>query len=715
MPGIKVFIAPAAPCRVSHVLIRLLMVLTVGTIALACFGPISSPDFWWQLAEGRQMLATQRVNTSPLHAFGLPSSPFANEYIIYDVLIALAHKVIGMPGLRVLFGIVNILPFVLVSGIWLRCRRDFRFSDWFALALAAALLFVRLRQRPEIIGSVLFVGLGLILLLRGFPSYLSHFQYFIVGVILCLWSNFHSSFIIGLGVVGLWASETAWRNRARQDFKKSVLSGLCLIAVAVTGAVINPVGLNRLSAPLSLQTNFWSIAITDEMWPIPLHWYWAISIILFFGSYVWFFGRSERRPLWLLVIFIATALLALISQRHVNLLGCVMLLLFVYRITCDAEPGQSNLDNTFALACRTVFSLAMVAVLSTVLFFLVRHEIKQWHQENWAFSNEHYAPDALEELHRREPQGTPFLAGTMVSAYMQGRPEYRLRPLIDTGLSRFSNDTAKFFFYLDNQPSALRLALQQLDINYVVVSRQNAHWAVVLNGIPDWSIAFVSANGILYQRDSASVRNLTGLAQTIKDMAPKIPGDKKITIATFYTMGLLSPDKTIDLLATAEPDWWHEPNINFILDWLDRIPLDYLKRAMTRLSIENPSELRLRIILALRLGLLDDAKALFRTSKLSTRDLEDAVLKAEVLLAGDNPCDGRKILSSIFPRRDWSVRLAELVNRMKQFCQVASDEAFVSPKIPELVWSKELELWIQNMSHKLNQRILTDHQPASFP
>jgi hypothetical protein len=73
-------------------------------------------------------------NSAPLGAFGLPSSPFANEYVFYEVLIAVADSTVGMAGLRILFGVVNILPFVLVVGIWLKYRRGFRFSYWFALA-----------------------------------------------------------------------------------------------------------------------------------------------------------------------------------------------------------------------------------------------------------------------------------------------------------------------------------------------------------------------------------------------------------------------------------------------------------------------------------------------------------------------------------------------------------------------------------------------------
>jgi hypothetical protein len=511
-------------------------------------------------------------------------------------------------------------------------------------------------------------------------------------------------------MVGHWAFETIWRNRANQDFKTSIFSGLCLISAAISGVIFNPVGWNRLWAPFSLQTNFWSIAITDEMWPIPLHWYWAMGSSLVFGCYLWFSSRAQQRPFWLLVMLLATALLALVSQRHMNLLGCVMLLLLVFRLKSDPDEIPLDTENSFALNHRTVVSLTLITALSALLLLLARREREQWRHGKWATLNQHYAPSALDELHRREPQGAPFLAGILVSAYAQGKPEYHLRPLLDTGLSRFSNDTAKFFFYLENQPPALRQALNLLKANYIVVNEQNAHWAAALNSLPDWSVIFVSANGILYQRRDSRVKNSIALKESVIRIVPQLKEKKKTTAGAFYTMGLVSPEYTFDLLGSAERNWWQEPNINFMLDWLNRTPAAVLNKAMSRLSPENPSQLRLRILLALRLGLSDEAQSLYKSSKLLVHDLEDAALRAEVLLSTHEPCASRKAVTSVFPRRRWSVRLAEVVNRINELCRPASNEPFASSKIQELVWSEEVERWMRRMSHELNQRILANRK-----
>lgn len=710
MLGSKEFIAPVLE-RTNQLLIIALLILTVLVIAGYCFVPISSPDFWWQLVEGQQILTNRRLNTAPLGAFGFPPFPFVNEYVFYEVVIALAHEAVGLAGLRVLFGIINLVPFVLVSAIWLKCGGEFRFSDWLALTLAVGLLLVRLRQRPEVVGNALFLVLGLITLLRGFPPHLTRFHGVSVGVILCLWSNVHSSFIVGLGIVGLSAIETIWRHRTESNLKALVFANFCLIAAAVFGVIMNPLGLARLVAPFSLQTNFWSIAITGEMWPLPLHWYWVIASVVGFGAYLWLSSRARQRPLWLLVLFFASAFLALVSQRHTNLLGCVMLLFLIFRITSDPDASPSQSHNPLTFAAHAVVFLGFVTLLSVLLFWLARQEKEQWRKGEWAISNQQYAPNALHALHLREPGGAPFLAGIMVNAYAQGKPEYQLRPLLDTGLSRFTDDAAQFFFYLENQPPALRLALNLLNTNYVVVNEQNAHWAAVLNGMPEWVPVFLSPNGILYQRYGAEGKNSAALKESLKKISQQLEEEKKSTVGGFYTMGLLPPEYTFNLLGKAERDWWREPNINFVLYWLSGIPVSDLKDAMARSRADNSPQLRLRMLLALRLGLLEEVKILSRSAKMSVHYLEDAAFQAEALLSSKEPCAGWNAITSIFPPRRWSVRLAEVVNRIERRCPDGSHESSVKSKMPELVWSKDLEHWTRQMSHELNQRILTERKP----
>ena len=171
-------------------------------------------------------------------------------------------------------------------------------------------------------------------------------------------------------------------------------------------------------------------------------------------------------------------------------------------------------------------------------------------------------------------------------------------------------------------------------------------------------------------------------------------------------MGLVPSDATLALLSHTPGSWWKEPKINFMIDWLNRVPLSTLQRQIARLSSHNPSELRLRILIALRLGFVQEAEYLSRSSILSSYDLEDAAVRAEVLLSAKQPCAARNALNAIFPPRTWSVRLSEIVNKIPQACHPDPYERFISSKIQKLVWSKETESWMREMCYKLNQRIL---------
>jgi hypothetical protein len=175
--------SPAVLKRSRDLILVIQFVITFGLITNVCFSAIRSPDFWWQLLEGQEVLATGNLNGPLPRTFGLPASPFVNEYIVYEAIIALIHKAIGMGGLRVFFGFINVLPFVLVLGVGLRYRSKVEFTDLLAGTAAFGLLYLRLSQRPEILGSALLILLGLTLL-RDSTSLFSVAAYAIVGGLL---------------------------------------------------------------------------------------------------------------------------------------------------------------------------------------------------------------------------------------------------------------------------------------------------------------------------------------------------------------------------------------------------------------------------------------------------------------------------------------------------------------------------------------------------
>lgn len=696
----KTFSSCAALKRAVNLILIVQSILIVTLIALVCFGPIHSPDFWWQLAEGREILAGGSIDSNPPRAFGLPS--YANDYVVYDSIIALAYATVGMDGLRLFFGFLNFLPFALTAYVWLGRHNTLCVSYQLVGIIAFGFLFVRLQQRPEIVGNGLLVGLGLILL--GAPTaQLSRMHYTVIAAILCVWSNFHTSFIVGLGMLGLWSLEVLWRHRWSHDFRQVLYCTLKLITAGLVGAILNLDGVSRLWAPLLLQTSFWSVAVTPEMWPLKLHFYpWLLSGVVIGGCF-WYSSRAQTRPLWLFLLFVITVLLALTSNRHINLVGCALLLLLGFRLKYDPLVARPELSRRWALICQALISFVLIALTASLIVQHGSQELKRWKMEEWAISNRAYASAAMLELHRREPDGTSFLTGMFDGAYAYSMPEYNLRPLIDTGLSRFSTETVKYFFQIDNQPRALRFVLDQLKSNYAVVSLHNSHWAAVLNNAPGWSLSFVSEKGLVYQRQANRVETSDRLRNVLQMTLSQVHEKEKTAAGIYYTMGLLSPDTTLELLSNSPAPWWKEPGINFLLEWLNGVPAVTIKNSIAKLSVEKPAHLRLRILLALQLGASEEAEHLSRALEL--RELEDAVLRVEVLLSTTQQCAAQEVLKGIFPPRGWSVRLAGVVHRMQHICGTKSAEFSVSSRMNELVWSDEMESWMREISFQLNQNI----------
>jgi hypothetical protein len=242
-------------------------------------------------------------------------------------------------------------------------------------------------------------------------------------------------------------------------------------------------------------------------------------------------------------------------MRHANILGCILLLLLAFRLKSDPRGSVAENQKPVIVICQIFVSLGIIATIGHFLWQQVSQELQQRKRQEWVTNSQIYAEGALIELHKREPKGAFFLTDTFDGAYAQKELGYKLRPLIDTGLSRYSNETVKFFFYLDNQPAAPR----------------------------------------------ATFDNSQGALEVV---AQKAEGRYPVAVGAYYTMGFLSPYTTLTLLSRTADPWWKEPNINFLLEWLKSVPVASLQEAMADLSPQNPSQLRLRILLALRLGLI---------------------------------------------------------------------------------------------------------------
>jgi hypothetical protein len=562
-----------------------------------CSLQITQVDLWYQLAEGSKILDTWTLPTAPPAAYGLPASPYFDEYVGYEIILVLLFKLGGFFGLWVVFASIYLaimfLPLV-SSG---KSYPAFDFSTTFAMFFAGILMRQRLEQRPELVGT-LFLVLLMVLLHRAELEKITTGMLAALFFLFVAWTNTHSSFVIGFFTLGLWgACELALKCR-------TVSAALLLRNAAAIGAVVlvasclNPYGPRRLLFPFLQAADPGSTALSPEMWPITDMTNVAgilasISIVLL----LWGALTTRKVPLWLILFSVFAIYLSLKSFRFVNILAIAML--FVYaartgpkRVVRSVLPIRVLKDVALCLLC--VFLL----FLNAFSFSSAYHEMRATKLP--ATHTARFAPDICAVQVEDAGVRVPVLCGHGVGSYLSFG-DSQFRPLLDSGLSHFSDDTKRYFFFLWRDPQALELALQHLHVNYLLLTDDTFAWLPTLHRLPDWQFVTCDSSGMILRRSTTPALPLTAdqrelIARSSEAMAAR----NEITGAFGYSTLLDEPARSLDILERYPGSDWTESLFNHFSAWVDLLPAPVVEKYLA--SEHRHSFPTIDAILSARLG-----------------------------------------------------------------------------------------------------------------
>ncbi len=287
---------------------RVWLLFAATSTAYFLAGNEADNDLWVHLLLGKRMLSSGAIPRFDDLSFTAAGAPWVDHEWLAQLLFALVFNTVGGTGLWLAKTAAGLVAAWL---IWRSIRRSEAPVpvQVFVMVLTMATLSRGFAIRPQIF-TYLFVPALLLWLdsKRGHELVLRS-ALPVVAIWLCAWSNLHGAFIVGLGIVGLWAVSPPWQGLS---------SRLLLPAVGLAAACLNPYGpylftyiLGELSAPHPL----------TEWQPVqfgaPAHWpFWAMLI----GTALTIpFARLLRESPWRAALLVVTAVLALRHQRHVPL------------------------------------------------------------------------------------------------------------------------------------------------------------------------------------------------------------------------------------------------------------------------------------------------------------------------------------------------------------------------------------------------------------
>lgn len=440
----------------KQVYTALAVLLVLGGFLHFFGGNGADPDLWAHLQYGRTIWEGHGLPTVEVYSYTARGAPFYDHEWLTDFVFAGVFAMFGAAGfvvgklvllgamLLLMLDTVRILRDLIVPE-----RKVHPLTTACVLLLGLAVIGPGATFRAQLF-TMLFLSLEGWLLARterrhagqgvGTQGAAVGWEVWVIPALLLVWANLHGGFLVGVGMLGLYAGGVAlqeamaWRAGKRASASLRRTAGLALVCgLAVLAPLVNPYGIELygyLARTLDLhgEISEWHpvVVFSDHFLRF------KILVLLFcFGvGLLWPRGRSsEERGValpalaWRAVFCAVAAYMAFQHQRHTVLFGIVATPLVVVAM----EVLRQWVIGRFpALRPRPPVFATLVAGAAAVAFFQIGTWTKQVveHGAEIRYGRIDYPVDAVEFLKKHGFEGNvamPFEWGAYAITKMAPR------------------------------------------------------------------------------------------------------------------------------------------------------------------------------------------------------------------------------------------------------------------------------------------------------
>ena len=268
-------------------------------------------DLWGHLRFGLDLLDTRQLTSVDPYSF-TQDKPWTNHEWLSELQMAWAYRTGGTTGLLMLKGI-------LVWGVFALAWRTLHGVTLTVRLTAMVLLVMGTIHMTSSVRPQIWTFASLALLCAALPTARRGLRWWL-PLLFIVWVNSHGGWIVGLGVLGVWAAAQVrqapdqWRHWA----------GVTAACVAAT--LVNPYGLGLWSFIATTVRLTRTIDEWQSLWTTPvLNWVpWAVAI----AGIVWMWGRGtpNRLPIGLTLAMLGYAAARVLRIESLFVLAAVMLL-----------------------------------------------------------------------------------------------------------------------------------------------------------------------------------------------------------------------------------------------------------------------------------------------------------------------------------------------------------------------------------------------------
>ncbi|MGB6453238.1 MAG: hypothetical protein WBH47_01995 [Streptosporangiaceae bacterium] len=247
---------PQAPQASDHELQRaahrrgwLLAWLALLPLVIVRAGVLAEGDTFWQIRVGLLTMAHHSIPATDTFSWTMHGKPYLQNSWGFDVLMAIAYRLGGLPGTAILCALITLGMIALVLALARKLGGSATASA-IVFLLASPVLVGFLTARPQLVDYAAVPAL--ILLLRGIER--EHFRWgavVLTGLLTMVWVNLHAEALLGVAIAGV--SAAVLLVLARRDSRWRYAAAAA--ATAAAGCLANPYGIGVLHQASQVQAD----------------------------------------------------------------------------------------------------------------------------------------------------------------------------------------------------------------------------------------------------------------------------------------------------------------------------------------------------------------------------------------------------------------------------------------------------------------------------
>jgi tetratricopeptide (TPR) repeat protein len=490
-------------------------VLVILFILILSMRLLSDPDLGFHLNAGKWIVENFSFPQKDTFTYTAALNDYVDLHWLFQVFIFIFYKAFSYYGLSVLVGLLSILLAFLIL------KRNLFFS--LPLSISSILLFAgfliiepRIVLRPEMF-TFIFISWMLLLLDSYFNS--GKRNLFWLPVIMLLWCNIHSLFILGFALTGSYFFSIWFRS------KKIDRYFTLWMILSVAACFINPYFIKGFTFPLELfsrfdSNNVYNQHIKEFVSFLRLDSFKAKDILFICFAVVTFAGvllTLRKRKIHEFILLIVFFYLAIISIRNIPLFVIIAL-----PIAGVSLHELKNKIEQLSFAKKSGWIKKTVFVIMIALPIIISARVVT---NSYYFSNESYYKTGLGiDVYQQPDNATDFIVSknikgkiinsigfggwlewkTSQPVFIDGRLEVMKEGLYNEVVDSWSNGLEKLL---------IKYKPNLIVYNYLKYNT----WTEQIAAIPAWRLIYLDGNSAIFSQDKDTVQlpsvNLSALPE----------------------------------------------------------------------------------------------------------------------------------------------------------------------------------------------------------